>query len=115
MSNNEDIPVLTDLIESGPEVTLFDLGLEKDPVIGADRPTQIDDTAIDIDDAAPFSFADDDAAEIEVPTAGFGANPPDLSDIDPALEQAIRRIFDEHMELAWQEMRLAIQQHLKRP
>ena len=29
---------------------------------------------------------------------------------DPALEQEIRRILDEHMELAWQEIRIAIQQ-----
>ena len=27
----------------------------------------------------------------------------------PALEQEIRRILDEHMELAWQEIKLAIQ------
>lgn len=27
----------------------------------------------------------------------------------PALEQEIRRILDEHLELAWQEIRLAIQ------
>ena len=33
---------------------------------------------------------------------------------NPALEQAVRRILDEHMELAWQEIRLAIQQHLDR-
>lgn len=30
--------------------------------------------------------------------------------ISPALEQEIRRILDEHLELAWQEIRLAIQQ-----
>ena len=29
---------------------------------------------------------------------------------DPALEQEIRRILDEHMELAWQEIRIVIQQ-----
>ena len=28
----------------------------------------------------------------------------------PALEQEIRRILDEHMELAWQEIRIAIQE-----
>ena len=33
---------------------------------------------------------------------------------NPALEQAVRRILDEHMELAWQEIRLAIAQHLDR-
>ena len=29
---------------------------------------------------------------------------------DPALEQEIRRILDEHMEWAWQEIRIVIQQ-----
>ena len=33
---------------------------------------------------------------------------------NPALEQEVRRILDEHMELAWQEIRLAIQRHLDR-
>ena len=31
---------------------------------------------------------------------------------NPALEQTVRRILDEHMELAWQEIRLAIQKEL---
>ncbi|MFT5659053.1 MAG: hypothetical protein ACI9KN_002334, partial [Gammaproteobacteria bacterium] len=30
--------------------------------------------------------------------------------INPALEQSIRRILDEHLELAWQEIKIAIQQ-----
>jgi len=29
---------------------------------------------------------------------------------NPALEQEMRRILDEHMELAWQEIRIVIQQ-----
>ena len=29
---------------------------------------------------------------------------------NPALEQEMRRILDEHMELAWQEIRILIQQ-----
>ena len=36
--------------------------------------------------------------------------PPAKVKITPALEQEIRRILDEHMELAWQEIRIAIQQ-----
>jgi hypothetical protein len=28
---------------------------------------------------------------------------------NPALEQEIRRILDEHLELAWQEIKIAIQ------
>ena len=33
---------------------------------------------------------------------------------NPELEQMIRRIFDEHKERAWQEIKLAIQQHLNK-
>ena len=85
MSSDNDIPVLTDLIESGPEITLSDLGLENELAGEASEPVfdemQTGDMAIDI---------------------------------DPALEQSLRRILDEHTELAWQEIRLAIQQHLNR-
>ena len=35
---------------------------------------------------------------------------PAVTKMTPALEQEIRRILDEHMELAWQEIRLVIQQ-----
>ena len=93
MSKQNDIPLLTDLIESAPEITLQDLGLEDDPVIGANEAS-----------AQGFTFAADEAA----PIAG------EAIDISPALEQTVRRILDEHMELAWQEIRLAIQQHLNR-
>lgn len=34
---------------------------------------------------------------------------------NPALEQTIRRILDEHLELAWQEIKLAIQRDLNKP
>jgi hypothetical protein len=93
MSDPNDIPVLTDLIESGPEITIADLGLDDDPVLGTN------DMSFDIDDVAPISHA-------------ANANAP--FEISPALEQTVRRILDEHMELAWQEIRLAIQQHLDR-
>ena len=73
MTDNTNIPVLTDLIEKGVEIELSELGLDQDPPTGKE--------AIDI-----------------VP----GDN--------PALEQEIRRILDEHMELAWQEIRVAIQE-----
>ena len=33
---------------------------------------------------------------------------------NPALEQTVRRILDKHMELAWQEIKLAIQLELKK-
>ena len=48
-------------------------------------------------------FASDDK------TSESGISPAKVN-ITPALEQEIRRILDEHMELAWQEIRIAIQQ-----
>ncbi len=60
--------------------------------------------------------------EIELSELGLDPDPPidkDTVDIllgdDPALEQEIRRILDEHMELAWQEIRMAIQQAGTKP
>ena len=86
MSNQDDVPVLDDLIERGIEITLSDLGL--------------DDAA----DDPPLRVEDVRKAELEFETDALADN--------PALEQAVRRILDEHMELAWHEIRLAIQQHL---
>ncbi|MEE8365282.1 MAG: hypothetical protein V3R76_05810 [Gammaproteobacteria bacterium] len=48
-------------------------------------------------------FASND--EISEPRSGPAAK----ITMTPALEQEIRRILDEHLELAWQEIRLAIQ------
>jgi hypothetical protein len=73
MTDNTNIPVLTDLIEKGVEIELSELGLDQDPSTGKD--------------AVANTLAD-----------------------NPALEQEIRRILDEHMELAWQEIRIAIQE-----
>ena len=42
------------------------------------------------------------------PSIGGGNLATSLGD-NPALEQEVRRILDEHMELAWQEIRIAIQ------
>ena len=88
MSDQDDVPVLDDLIERGIEITLSDLGLEE----AADDP--------------PLRVEDVRQAELEFEADALADN--------PALEQAVRRILDEHMELAWQEIRLAIQQHLAR-
>jgi hypothetical protein len=93
MSDEDDIPVLDDLIERGIEITLSDLGLDEDP------PPRVEDIQsaeleIDISEAAPLAI--DSLADY------------------PALEQDVRRILDEHMELAWQEIRLAIHKHLNR-
>lgn len=73
MPDDDNIPVLTDLIEKGIEIDLSELGLDQDPPV--------------------------DIAELSEFTQG-----------NTALEQEIRRILDEHMELAWQEIRIAIQQ-----
>ena len=92
MSDQGNIPVLTDLIEKGIEITMSDLGLDDDaPAVGGEA----DDIEIEL--------AGDDSAAVDP-----------LAD-NPALEQAIRRILDEHMELAWQEIRLAIQRELEKP
>ena len=92
MSDDSDIPVLTDLIEEaddgvedGDEIKLSDLGLDADDPI-------VRDVEIDMDDP--------DLEAVE-----------SLAD-NPALEQEVRRILDEHMELAWQEIRLVIRREL---
>jgi hypothetical protein len=109
MSDTKDIPVLTDLIESGPDITLSDLGLDDDPAFGMNAKTRTGDIAIDFDNAAPIAGTTFDTPHIDLDTVGRVP-----ADISPALEQAVRRIFDEHIELAWQEIRIAIQQHLDR-
>lgn len=92
MSDDSDIPTLTDLIgkggdtdDDGEEIRLSDLGLDADDPI-------VRDVEIDIDD-------------------------PDLDPVDPLaaapeLEQTVRRILDEHVERAWQEIRAAIRKEL---
>jgi hypothetical protein len=90
VSDDSDIPTLTDLIEDddvdvGEEIRLSDLGLDADDPI-------VRDVEIDMDD-------------------------PDLEPVDPLadnpeLEQTIRRILDDHMERAWQEIRIAIRNQL---
>ncbi len=94
MSEESNIPTLTDLVEDGAEIKISDLGLDEELDIRADDPN-IDDTGIDMTE-------------------------PDLDAVDPfldnpALEQTIRRILDEHLELAWQEIKLAIQRDLNKP
>ena len=116
MSEKDDIPVLNDLIERGIEITLSDLGLDD---LDDNPPLRVKDVVaadleIEADDAAPYIPAAR-AASPFIP-ASLTARPPggDALADNPALEQAVRRILDEHMELAWQEIRLAIQQHLDR-
>ena len=92
MSDEGNIPTLTDLIESGDQIDIADLGLDEE--LGVIDDPRIDDTVIDITEP---ELEDADA---------LGGN--------PALEQAIRRILDEHTELALQEIKLLLQQELNK-
>ncbi len=106
MSDRNDIPVLTDLIEKGVEITMSDLGLDDPPV---DENIAIPTGDIDIELGDPALALRDSQANNYTPVEREY-----LAD-NPALEREVRRILDEHMELAWQEIRLAIQRHLDRP
>ena len=83
MIDEDDIPVLTDLI---------------DETDGVDR-IEISDLGLDDED---MEITDSDL---------IGADP--FHD-NPALEQTVRRILDEHMELALQEIKLAIRKELNK-
>jgi hypothetical protein len=91
MSDQNDIPILTDLIEKGIEIKMSDLGL---------------DESLDNEIEEPFN----EDSEIEIAVSEVETIDP-FQD-NPALEQTIRRILDEHMELAWHEIKLAIQREL---
>ena len=92
MSDEGKIPVLTDLIESGIEITMSDLGL--------------DDDSPDPPQAMPAPPLDD---EIEIGDADSAIDP---FVAIPGLEQAIRRILDEHMELALQEIKQLLRREM---
>ncbi len=91
MNSDDDIPVLTDLIEEEISISLPELGLDLDQ-----------DLYIEEDDPPINMHIEPDTQPVEQTT-------PAITEIDPKLEQTIRRILDEHLELAWQEIRLAIQ------
>ena len=116
MSDQDDVPVLNDLIERGIEITLSDLGLDD---AADDPPLRVEDAIeaelkFEADEAAPYTSAPQATSPfIPASPTATPAGVDALAD-NPALEQAVRRILDEHMELAWQEIRLAIQQHLDR-
>jgi hypothetical protein len=93
MLKNDSIPVLTDLVEKGSEIELSDPGLDanQDPILYAEDREEL-----------PIN-----AREFEDPLS------PEASNQNRTLEQTIRRILDEHMELAWQEIEQVIQQNKK--
>ena len=92
MNDKGNIPVLTDLIEKGIEIKMSDLGLEDDLEIGVTDPAD----HIDLEITEPDPMAMDPFVR------------------NPALEQVIRRILDEHTEFAYQEIKLAIQREFDR-
>ena len=79
MDREENIPLLTDLIEKGVEIDISELGLDDSS-----------DLILEADLTEPRLFEPDTLSE------------------NSDLEQSIRRILDYHMELAWQEIKLAI-------
>ena len=89
MKAEDEIPTLTDLIEKGSpddEIRLADLGLDD---------------------------ADTGLGEVDLEIEAFPSHRPGASaGADPVLERTVRRIFDRNMELAWQEIRLAIRKEL---
>jgi len=99
MSDQSDIPTLTDLIDADSEIKISDLGLDED---------------LEISTAGSY------IEDIEIAAPGSDRTEPELGVIDPfknnpALEQSIRRILDKHIELAWQEIKIAIQRNLNKP
>jgi len=110
MSDEDEIPVLDDLIERGIEITLSDLGLDDDPPLRA-RDIRAAELEIDFGDAAALAL---DAAPPAADAVARVTRDADSRAGYPALEREVRSILDEHMELAWQEIRLAIRKHLDR-
>ena len=94
MSDDGNIPTLTDLIESGDRIDISELGLDDDFSATGDD-VDYEATEIEIDVAEP---------ELEV----------DPFKDNPALEHAIHAIIEKHMELAWQEIKRAIQRDLNK-
>ena len=105
MSDQNNIPILTDLIESGEEISITDLGLDEELGLKSDDPASVDTGAEETDRTEDSDETDADLVVVVV----------DPFKNNPALEQNIRRILDEHMELAWQEIKLAIQKELDKP
>jgi hypothetical protein len=99
MFNNSHIPVLTDLIEKGIEIRLSELGLDE---LVLDHN---DDLILETDDREEPHI---DAIQLEAEVdAELKAK---IEPTSHALEQTIRRILNEHMELALQDIKLAISQ-----
>ncbi len=92
MPDNDDIPVLTDLIEERIDITTPELGFNTGG-----------DLIIDQGEEPEFSFNSD---ELE---AVVSSKADTRSARRKELEQSIRYILDEHLELAWTEIRQTIE------
>ena len=92
MLENDHIPVLTDLIEKGIKTILSEPELDhKEDLI-----LEEDDREEPQIGASQFETEFDPAPSMNILTN------------EPALNQIIRRILNEHMELAFEEIKLAI-------
>jgi hypothetical protein len=99
MLENDHIPVLTDLIEKGIKTKLSEPELDHNE----DLILEEDDREEPKIGASQFETESDPAPARNVLTN------------DPALDQIIRRILNEHMELALTDIKLAIQKNGKAP
>ena len=115
--DDDDIPVLTDLIEEKIDITAPETNLDVDQEIFIDDDEDLfpvmklepEEPALpDPIEEIEIPALPDSIEETEIPVLAYSIE--ETVAINPALEQTIRRILDEHMELAWQEIRLAIQE-----
>ena len=111
MLKNNQIPVLTDLIEKGIDIKSDELNLNQseDLILGLDdrEEPRIDANHFDFETETEVEVeVEVEVEEVEVEVEEEPVNHA-LKD-DPALEKIIRRILNEHMELALTEIKLAI-------
>jgi hypothetical protein len=100
MLENDHIPVLTDLIEKGIKTRLSEPELDHNE----DLILEEDDREEPKIGASQFETE----TETETETESDPAPARNVFTNDPALDQIIRRILNEHMELALQDIKLAI-------
>jgi hypothetical protein len=99
MFKNDHIPVLTDLIEKGTDIKLTDLELNH----SEDLILEANDREEPHIDVTQLYFEAETETRAEPASHALSNN--------PALEQTIHRILNEHMELALTEIKLAIQKN----
>ena len=111
MSNDDDIPTLTDLISKEGGFTMSELGLNDnqlvaEPQLGeADAEIEIGASELD-ENEQELGFLESDPAIAAATRATR-----DPFEDNPDLDHAIRRILDEHMQLMLEEIELAIRRY----